>query len=75
MFSIVLLAVALLFGARAGVIGTLLSALIFAVHLFSPVGNYHVTSEVARTNLGWMLMIGIAFSFLFAPQKRTFRRH
>lgn len=74
MFTIVLLFAALLFGAWAGVLGTVLSALVFATHLFNPLGNLRVSNDVARSNLGWMLMIGIAFSFLFAPQKSTFGR-
>jgi K+-sensing histidine kinase KdpD len=73
-FTVVLLMVALLFGAWAGVLGTLLSGLVFATHLFPPLGNLRVASDVARSNLGWMLMIGIAFSFLFAPQKSALRR-
>ena len=73
MFTVVLLVVALVFGAWAGVLGTLLSGLIFATHLFAPMGSLRVASDAARSNLGWMLMIGIAFSFLFAPQKSALR--
>jgi len=74
LFTGVLLVVALLFGTRAGVIGTLLAALVFATHLFNPVGSIHIQSSAARSNLGWMLMVGIAFSFLFAPHKSSLRR-
>jgi len=73
-FTAVLLVVALLFGAWAGVVGTLLSGLVFATHLFAPLGNLRVASDAARSNLGWMLMIGMAFSFLFAPHKSALRR-
>ena len=69
LFTVVLLVVALLFGTRAGVIGTLLAALVFATHLFNPLGSIRIESSAARSNIGWMLMIGIAFSFLFAPHK------
>jgi K+-sensing histidine kinase KdpD len=74
LFTVILLAAARLFGARAGVIGTVLAALVFAAYLFNPLGNFRVASDVARSNLGWMLMIGIAFSFLFAPAKSALRR-
>jgi K+-sensing histidine kinase KdpD len=74
MFTIVLLLVALIFGAWAGVVGTVLSALVFATHLFGPLGELRVANDAARSNLGWMLMIGIAFSFLFAPEKTASRR-
>ena len=74
LFTVVLLLAALLFGTGAGVIGTVLSALVFATHLFNPLKSFHVTSDAARSNLGWMLLMGIAFSFLFAPQKSALRR-
>jgi len=74
LFTLVLVVVALLFGAWAGIVGTLLAALVFATHLFIPLGNIHIESNAARSNLGWMLMVGIAFSFLFAPQKSSLKR-
>lgn len=66
-FSAVPLMIALLFGARAGIVGTLLAAGAFAFFLFSPVGSIHVASRAARANLGWLLLIGITSSLLFAP--------
>ena len=75
MFTAVLLVVAAVFGARAGVLGSVLAAMVFAGFLFGPVGSIHVADESARANLGWMLLIGIGFSFLFAPPKSPIRRH
>ena len=74
-FILVLLLVAGIFGARAGILGTILAALIFASFLFRPIGSLSVANAAARSNLGWMLLIGIAFSFLFAPPTAGFRRH
>src|SRR5579864_8749904 len=74
-FTAVLLLTAALFGARAGILGTVLAALVFAGFLFGPVGSIQVANESARANLGWMLLIGIGFSFLFAPPSSTIRRH
>lgn len=74
-FSAVLFLVALLFGVRAGLLGTFLSALVFAVFLLSPIGKINVADQAARTNLGWMILTGIAFSFLFAPSGSRFRQH
>jgi K+-sensing histidine kinase KdpD len=73
-FTVVLLLNARLFGARAGLVGTVLAALVFAGWLFSPVGSIQVASDSARANLGWMLLIGIGFSFLFAPPSSGLRR-
>lgn len=74
-FIVVLLAIAGIFGARAGILGTLLATLVFASVLFGSSGSITVASDSARSNLGWMLLIGIAFSFLFAPPTSGFRRH
>ncbi len=74
-FTAVLLVTAAVFGARAGILGTVLAALVFAGFLFGPVGSIQVANDSARANLGWMLLIGIGFSFLFAPPSSTIRRH
>ena len=66
-FCAVLLAVAVVFGARAGILGTLIATLVFAAVLFAPLGSFRVTNAAARANLGWMLLIGLSFSLLFAP--------
>lgn len=74
-FTAVLLVIAGLFGSRAGIIGTVVAAMIFASFLFSPLGNMQVADQSARSNLGWMMLIGIGFSFLFAPPSSGIRRH
>lgn len=71
-FSAVLFLTALLFGSRAGLLGSVLAALVFALFLFSPTGKLSVADQTARTNLGWMTLTGIAFSFLFAPPRSRF---
>lgn len=73
-FVVVPALIALLFGTRAGILGTLAAALIFAVFLFSPLGKVQVANSSARSNLCWMLLIGLAFSFLFAPPTSGLRR-
>jgi K+-sensing histidine kinase KdpD len=74
-FVVILLVISAFFGARAGVLATIVAALIFAAFLFRPLGKLLVTSDDARANLAWMLLLGISFSFLFAPQHSGFRRH
>ena len=74
-FTAVLLFIASIFGLRAGVLGTLLAALIFAAFLFTPLGSVRVSNDAARANLGWMMLIGLGFSLLFAPPNSTIRRH
>jgi len=74
-FTVILLVIAGVFGARAGILGSVAAALIFATFLFAPGGSFSVASDSARSNLGWMLLIGIAFSFLLAPTSSGYRRH
>jgi len=74
-FILVLLLIAGLFGTRVGILSTVLAAVIFSGFLFAPTGSIEVASDSARNNLGWMLLIGIAFSFLFAPPTSGLRRH
>jgi K+-sensing histidine kinase KdpD len=75
LFTAVLLLVALVLGARAGIAGTAVAALVFSMLLFNPVGRLQVSDTAARSNLGWMLLIGLSFSLLFAPPTSGFRRH
>jgi Domain of unknown function (DUF4118) len=74
-FTAILVVIAALFGVKAGILSTVLAALFFATFLFGPTGSISVANESARSNLGWMLLIGIGFSFLFAPTSSGFRRH
>jgi K+-sensing histidine kinase KdpD len=74
-FTVVLLIIAAFLGSKAGILGTVMAALVFAIFLFGPAGNVSVANESARSNLGWMLLIGIGFSFLFAPPSSGLRRH
>lgn len=74
-FAAILVIIAALFGAKAGILSTVLAALFFATFLFGPTGSMVIANESARSNLGWMLLIGIGFSFLFAPASAGFRRH
>src|SRR4029077_401172 len=46
-FTAVLLVIAAVFGSRAGVLGTVLAALVFAAFLLAPAGSISVASESA----------------------------
>lgn len=66
-FVAVLFLLALRYGIVVGVLGSVLSALIFAHMLFQPVGSWRIENQVARQNLAWMILGGVALSYLFAP--------
>ena len=75
LFISVLLLVSIIFGVRAGVLGTLVATVIFALLLFHIRGDIKVADEAVKGNLAWMLLLGLCFSFFFAPSSATFRRH
>lgn len=69
-----LVALALRYGILVGVVGSLLSAAIFATTLFSPTGSLWINDLTARRNLAWMVLGGIALSYLFAPRDSAHRK-
>ncbi|MFZ0706595.1 MAG: DUF4118 domain-containing protein [Candidatus Korobacteraceae bacterium] len=73
-FVAVLVALAVRYGIAVGVVGSLLSAAIFATMLFSPLGSFRIGDKVARQNLAWMVLGGVALSYLFAPANSTRRK-
>jgi len=75
-FLAVVITLALRFGEGAGILGTLIAGGIFAYFLFAPVGSFRIGNEAAKTNLGWMLLVGISASFLLSPPShKKPRRH
>jgi len=71
---VVLLAVALRFGFLAGALGSLLAAAIFAELLFQPYGSLSIESLPARSNLAWMVLGGLVFSYLLGPGRISGKR-
>jgi K+-sensing histidine kinase KdpD len=65
-FVVVIVLVALRFGALVGILGSLVGAVIFARWLYAPLGSLRVEDAVARDHLGWMLLAGVSLSYLLA---------
>jgi K+-sensing histidine kinase KdpD len=63
----VLFALGRRYGSAAAVVGSLLSAFVFAHSLFDPSGSWHVQDAIARRNLLWMVMGTVLLSYLFLP--------
>jgi K+-sensing histidine kinase KdpD len=75
-FVFVLIVLAARFGLIVSVLGSLLSAVVFAYRLYPPVGSIHVEQAAARESLGWMILAAVALSFLlFPPPRRSHHRH
>lgn len=67
-FLVVITLAAIYFGVAAGITGSISAALIFALFLFPPLGSLRVGDDQARSNVGWMLLGGIAVSYLLASR-------
>jgi K+-sensing histidine kinase KdpD len=73
-FVVVLVVLAARYGVAVSVIGSALTAMIFAHFLFSPVGSFQVESDSAKMNLAWMVLASIAVSYLLFPPQIGNRR-
>jgi hypothetical protein len=70
-FLFIIVLVARVWGRVAGVLGTATAALVFAFLSFNPLGSWIVNDDAARTNLGWMMLGGMALSYFLGKQKRA----
>ena len=66
LFISIILLIAIRFGTWAGVAGTLLSSVVFAMFLFAPQSSLIVSDLTARSNLIWMVVGGLILSYFFA---------
>jgi K+-sensing histidine kinase KdpD len=67
-FLAVILAAAKLWGRLAGVLGTAAAAFAFAFFLYTPVGSWVVKDEIARANIGWMMLAGMMLSHFLGKE-------
>jgi K+-sensing histidine kinase KdpD len=65
-FIVIITLVAIRCGALAGMVGALTAAVIFAYFLYKPLGTVSVDDPVARMNLAWLVLGGLACSYLLA---------
>ena len=69
-FLAVVMVIIFRFGSMAGVLGTILSGIVFAVCLFDPLGRLAVHDAVQKNNLMWMVLVGLALSIFGRPPQR-----
>lgn len=67
LFVLVIVAIADRYGVTVGILGSIVSAAIFAHILFSPVHTFQVEDETARAALAWMILGGTAIPYLVLP--------
>lgn len=61
-----IVAVAIRYGARSGIIGSILATIVFCFALFPPVGSVRVDDMTERANVVWMLLGGVSLSYLLS---------
>jgi len=73
LFLAVIILVAVCSGTIAGIMGTCAASAIFAYFLFPPIASLNIFDVHQRSNLGWLLVAGVAISFLLGvpPAERT----
>ncbi len=55
------------YGRIVGILGSILSAFVFAHALYEPVGSFFVADQAARSALAWALLLGVSVSYLLLP--------
>jgi K+-sensing histidine kinase KdpD len=55
------------FGSLAGILGTICSAITFALYLFEPLGRLAVHDPAQKNHLMWMVLVGLALSIFGRP--------
>ena len=66
-FLLVVIFVAIRFGAVAGMVGASVSAVVFSCFMLPPLGSFSVADPAAKENLLWFVVAGISLGYLFAP--------
>ena len=70
-FLLVILYVALRFGHVAGIVGTLVAALVFEIFLFEPTLSLAIKNSSARNHLISMVILGVCASELLGRRKAS----
>jgi K+-sensing histidine kinase KdpD len=69
LFAAVLVLLAGRFGAAISVAGSVVGAIIFALHLFAPLHSLRVANDAERATLAWMILLSISASYLLFPSR------
>jgi K+-sensing histidine kinase KdpD len=71
LFVLVIVAIAARYGVPVGILGSIISAMIFARLLFAPMHSLQVASATERASLAWMVLGGVAIPYLVIPGLRS----
>jgi K+-sensing histidine kinase KdpD len=71
LFVLVIVAIAARYGITVGILGSIVSAMIFAHLLFAPMHSLEVANATERASLAWMVLGGVAIPYLVVPGLRS----
>jgi K+-sensing histidine kinase KdpD len=71
LFVVVIVAIAARYGVMVGILGSVVSAAIFARMLYAPLHSFRVADVTARAALAWMILGGVAIPYLVLPGIRS----
>jgi len=63
------------YGRAVGMLGSVVSAAVFAFALYQPVGSLAVSDDAARSALAWAMLAGVSASFLLLPTHGGHHHH
>lgn len=55
------------YGRAVGMLGSVISMVVFAYSLYPPVGSFAVSDNTTRSALAWAMLAGVIASFLLLP--------
>lgn len=70
-FVVVIVLIAMRYGVTVGILGSIISAVIFAHLLYEPLYSLQVNDTTERAALAWMILGGIAIPYLVLPGTRS----
>ena len=73
-YALVVFGLAWRYGKAVGIFGSVVGVLVFAYFLYPPFNSFRVESEAARSGLGWMLLAGLALTYLLIPSREVSKR-
>jgi K+-sensing histidine kinase KdpD len=63
------------YGVSAGLLGSAVAALIFAMFLYAPLGSPAIANKAARSTLAWLVLGGLTISYLLGSSPGGHQRH
>lgn len=74
-FAVLIIMLSARYGLLVSVLGSVVTALVFAYFAYAPIGSFRVENASERSSLGWMILASVSLSFLLLPSDHVGHRH